>query len=193
MHNQLTEDLDDSAWEQLLADTVSEVVGRLRRRNARDADPEEIGGEVSYRLLRYRRSSIPPSELRAIAWTIARRCTVDQYRIKRCAKEHAETTLAIESAINIGPGIPTDQIQARLHDALLDVLLQLPYQHRLMVWMRFFDGATYAQIARASNMSVTTVRRRLRDCLNRLDSALRSRCADDPIVSDILDSLGICF
>ncbi len=191
MKEPLIEGLSSAEWSGLLAETLEWVSRRLVSTFPGSTDGEDIGGEVGQRLLRYRRSAMTRSAFRAVAWKIASNCRVDRYRAVQRAEQYAKKEVSAHVEDRSRGSAQSVEQSDHLKSVLLDILSTIPREMRLLLWMRFMDGASYEQIATTQDSSETTVRRRIKESLNRLDAALRSRQIDDRILHEALRSIGV--
>ncbi len=179
--------LKDNDWAKLLNSAAARAAGKeVRRGSLRDSD---LQSEVAIRLLRYRQTSLTVEEFQALAGRIARNCLTDRVRREIRAQRGLGVYHRREPIERDLPSEHADDA-AYLRERFLEVLRTIRDSSRLVLWMRFADGATLHQIAAASGLSVTTVRRRLEVARSEMRARLVRLAIADGRLHSILEVRG---
>jgi RNA polymerase sigma-70 factor (ECF subfamily) len=116
--------------------------------------------------------------LGGVARNVARMAT--RGRIRREKREEAAAAPVVGVVATDVPSPETLVARAEMHQRVSRMVLELPEPLRATVLLRFFEGMSAAEIARAQGVPAATVRGRLKDALDlirlQLDRSLCSAC-----------------
>ncbi len=135
---------------------------------------EEACQDVFMRAWVHRRTLNSDNGAASWLFTTARRAAVDQLRRGKRWKVWLERTAVSQASTATG-----DDHQPHDDSALLQDLIQLPEEERLVVLLRILEGLAGHEVARRLGISQATVSRRLHDGLGELSERLQRRAASE--------------
>ncbi|HET6281842.1 MAG TPA: sigma-70 family RNA polymerase sigma factor [Polyangia bacterium] len=156
---------DRRAFAELFQYYAPRIKAYLRGRRVDTAVVDEVTQDVMLAVWR-RADQFDRTRGAASTWifTVARNCLIDMIRReKRPQVEHSDPTAAPEVIM------PEDQMVARAEQRQLQAALaQLPIEQREVLRRSYFSGQTLQEIADSDQLSVGTVKTRVRIALTKL-------------------------
>lgn len=150
-----------SRWEK----PVSRVLRRLLRCSA---DAEDAGQEVFLRVLNNARNYQPTGSLGGWLYRIAINVARDMARKNKCPPARLEIDPISPSTVSgMEQSVQREQWQAIDH-----CLNEAPSRDRELIVLKHFAGLTFAEIAAALELPVTTIKSRMAAALKRLQTTL---------------------
>lgn len=163
---------DRAAFEELYQRTCAKLFGVCLRILKDRQDAEEVVQE-SYVKIWHNAGRYVQARAKPISWlvAIARNQAIDRLRTRK------PQAAGLDDAAEVAADTPSPEAQTVASDdnrRLRDCLARLDQQHAAAVRSAYFEGKTYEELARRSNVPLGTmkswIRRsllKLRDCLNR--------------------------
>ncbi len=133
-------------------------------------DALDVMQEAFLRLHRHWRRRDPSRPFLPWMYSVVRNLAIDLLR-KRSTRRECELEAAPETAPAANP--ETDSARRQLSARLWSEIQRLPAPQREVLLLRDWHGLSYADIASATGLSVTTVNSRLHDARTRLRERLR--------------------
>lgn len=155
-----------------LYDNLAPLVFGVVRRVLRDhAQSEEVTQEVFVEMWKQAERFDPTlGSPRTWALTIAHRRAVDRVRTEQA---HRNRTVRHDVAVDIAPATPEERaVAAEERRFALSAMADLSPVQREALELAFYDGLTHVQIAESLDVSLGTVKTRIRDGLIRLRAAI---------------------
>ncbi|MEW5724428.1 MAG: RNA polymerase sigma factor [Thermodesulfobacteriota bacterium] len=176
---------DEAAFEVLLSRYRRPLFGFLFRYLGRVDKAEDVFQETFFEVIRARKRYRPESKFAAWIFRIARNRAVD--RLRRNGFREMES---LDAELNpqqpegdsrldrvAGKDPDPEELARRneLEEALDEALRQLPEEQRQVFWLKEKAGLTLAEIAELTEVSLNTVKSRLRYALEKLRTDLAAR------------------
>jgi RNA polymerase sigma-70 factor, ECF subfamily len=162
---------DQAAFESVYDQLAGPVYGLVRKVLRDEAQSQEVTQEVLLEVWRTA-SRFDPSRGAAAAWvlTIAHRRAVDRVRSEAAAADRERRVALPDSPPPDDPADSVaDSLEAERVRRCLDGLTEL---QRQSITLAYYGGYTYAQVAKGLNVTLSTVKARIRGGLIRLRDCL---------------------
>jgi RNA polymerase sigma-70 factor, ECF subfamily len=164
---------DPAAFDALYGELSPAVYGLARRVLREPARAEEVTQEVFLEVWRLA-TRFDRTKGRARTWvlTIAHRRAVDAVRSTSAARQREERMARLETPTVAGPEAYVEEAVER--ETVHQCLESLTPLQRESVWLAYFHGYTYAQVASLLDRPLATIKTRMRDGLLRLRACLET-------------------